>query len=263
MLPRRTTLVLLVVGGLVMHVGLALGLAWLLPPQLVRGGVFTTRVVAQADRTTPLTRIRIDSHRFGQRWSWEMLASHGYGVSSGSRGASIDILNIMPASDPKLETIVVPRRASLRSYDPDRAETLATGGEPGIMARWPIEHSAGWPTPALRCWDSGVYWVWGATAYTGQRGLLDGGIAIGAGGGGPSHTLPLTPVWPGLMAGTLFWAGVLWSMLLGRRAIVRAVRRRRGRCLACGYALAGLPLCPECGLPSSNASSAPATNAAT
>lgn len=62
--------------------------------------------------------------------------------------------------------------------------------------------------------------------------------------------LPLRPMWPELAANSIFYGlcwwvlGRLWGWQRARR------RRRRGRCIACGFDLAGLPSpvrCPECG----------------
>jgi hypothetical protein len=61
--------------------------------------------------------------------------------------------------------------------------------------------------------------------------------------------LPLRPLWPGLAADTAIFAGV-WTLFVGTPwAIRRGVRRRRGRCPACGYDLRGQAAagCPECG----------------
>ena len=64
---------------------------------------------------------------------------------------------------------------------------------------------------------------------------------------GPRRRIPLVPLWPGFAIDTLFYAGVSWPLLFGPFALRRAVRRRRGRCPYCGYDLAGLAGCPECG----------------
>jgi hypothetical protein len=55
------------------------------------------------------------------------------------------------------------------------------------------------------------------------------------------------PIWPGFLVDTAFWGGaafVVWSV---PGLVRRGVRRRRGRCVGCGYELNGLAVCPECG----------------
>ncbi len=53
------------------------------------------------------------------------------------------------------------------------------------------------------------------------------------------------PLWPLV----LLFGGFLLYRALFHGPIVRRMRRRRGRCAACGYDLHGLlqPRCPECG----------------
>jgi hypothetical protein len=239
--------------GQILHVGLALLLAWLVPPAIFRNGVFTSRLHAWSDPQTGLTRVVVSQSSFGQRWSWQMLASHGFGVSGGDTTEAFDILNIEPAQQPMLQTVVVPRRRSLRSHDPVRADVLENNkGEPGVMARWPVEHRSGWPTPALQCWHPCVAWVWGATLYQRYPGLpeIDGGIMVPK--AQPTtlpHTIPLTPHWPGLIAGAVFWGGLLWCCWSGMGVLRRTIRGRRGLCLSCGYPRSGWTICPECGSP--------------
>lgn len=58
-----------------------------------------------------------------------------------------------------------------------------------------------------------------------------------------------TPVWFGLAVNSAFYGFMVWLALFGTLALVRRRRRKRGQCDACGYDLAGLTLCPECGTP--------------
>jgi hypothetical protein len=72
------------------------------------------------------------------------------------------------------------------------------------------------------------------------------------------HVLPLRPLWPGFALNTAVYGTiifVLWSALAALWSapglVRRRVRKRRGRCIGCGYNLrgrgsAGGP-CPECG----------------
>lgn len=61
--------------------------------------------------------------------------------------------------------------------------------------------------------------------------------------------IPLRPIWPGLLANTLFYAALTLALLAGLRVVRTRRRRARGRCVACGYELdEGVGVCPECGL---------------
>jgi hypothetical protein len=104
--------------------------------------------------------------------------------------------------------------------------------------------AAGWPLRALR----GAYgnmltsddraWITGA-----ERGswlLWKDGWPL---------RLPYEPIWPGLLANATFYGGLLALVLLAPGQIRRALRRRRGACMRCGYDLRGGAHagCPECG----------------
>ena len=66
------------------------------------------------------------------------------------------------------------------------------------------------------------------------------------------RVLPLRPIWPGFAINTIFYAALLWMLWLSPFVVRRVVRRRRGRCINCGYDLRGTSggggeVCPECG----------------
>ncbi|MBX3357593.1 MAG: hypothetical protein KF745_04110 [Phycisphaeraceae bacterium] len=70
----------------------------------------------------------------------------------------------------------------------------------------------------------------------------------------PNHTvtLPSAPIWPGIIADTLFWftaVALVAAVLFGPGRLRRSWRRRRSRCAHCGYPLQGLvsDACPQCG----------------
>ncbi len=62
--------------------------------------------------------------------------------------------------------------------------------------------------------------------------------------------LPFRPIWPGFAFDTIFYAAILWPLIIGPFALRRLIRRRRGLCPACGYDLrhGAHEVCPECGV---------------
>lgn len=59
--------------------------------------------------------------------------------------------------------------------------------------------------------------------------------------------LPIAPMWPGFAVSTLLYGVIFGAVLFGPGAVRRMLRNRRGACIGCGYDLAGLGQCPECG----------------
>lgn len=59
--------------------------------------------------------------------------------------------------------------------------------------------------------------------------------------------LPIRPLWPGFAVNSLALAAIFFMLLTGAHAIRRSRRRRQSRCEHCGYQLASLTTCPECG----------------
>jgi hypothetical protein len=57
---------------------------------------------------------------------------------------------------------------------------------------------------------------------------------------------PIQPVVPGMFYNTLIYAGIPALVMTAVHLRARS-RRRHSRCPACGYPVAGLPTCPECG----------------
>ena len=62
-----------------------------------------------------------------------------------------------------------------------------------------------------------------------------------------TRRLPLRPLWPGFAVNTAFYGGLVFLLWSAPGFMRRRSRRRRGRCLRCGYELAGVAACPECG----------------
>ncbi len=60
---------------------------------------------------------------------------------------------------------------------------------------------------------------------------------------------PRAVTWPGFLINTLVYAVVLWFLWSTPFATRRLIRKRRGRCVRCGYDLRGAEhdVCPECG----------------
>jgi hypothetical protein len=118
-----------------------------------------------------------------------------------------------------------------------------------------LEHATGWPM--LSGWYSAtVSFTQGRRTYGAAGGIYlkpsPGRTAVYAYG---IRALPLRPIWPGLLINTCFYAALWLVLLCAARMAKRTWRRRRGRCAACGYDLAGLNAnacpctCPECGNP--------------
>ena len=64
--------------------------------------------------------------------------------------------------------------------------------------------------------------------------------------------LPIHPIYFGFVVNTIVYAVLVWSVTLGPFTVRRAIRRKRGRCIKCGYDLRGTSgggACPECGAP--------------
>ncbi len=63
------------------------------------------------------------------------------------------------------------------------------------------------------------------------------------------RVVPLRPIRPGFAINTVFYAALLWMVTLGPFTARRIIRRKRQRCIKCGYDLRGAAhdRCPECG----------------
>ena len=62
-----------------------------------------------------------------------------------------------------------------------------------------------------------------------------------------SYAIPTRPIWPGLIANTIFYAVILWLLICGPFSLRRLIRMKRGQCLKCGYLIGEAALCSECG----------------
>lgn len=63
------------------------------------------------------------------------------------------------------------------------------------------------------------------------------------------RAIPFQPIWPGLLGNTLTFAAVFWLIPVTFSMMRKQWRRRRGRCIHCGYDLrsGSSTICPECG----------------
>ena len=109
-----------------------------------------------------------------------------------------------------------------------------------------FEQARGWPRVSLRCSFSGTVGIGGFTVEDGirVRSHPDPHSARFQ-----SVALPLRPIWPGFTLNTLTYGAALYLLFFGGVALRRQIRRKRGRCIKCGYDLRGDlgAGCPECG----------------
>lgn len=85
-----------------------------------------------------------------------------------------------------------------------------------------------------------------ASAPASPRGPLFDGIRITIPSVGP-RDFPIRPLWPGFLISTLFYAAILYTLLVTKRSLTYSRRYLKHRCPTCGYDLKGLTSCPECG----------------
>lgn len=118
----------------------------------------------------------------------------------------------------------------------------ATGGE-AHRCRWLI---AGWPRPSLQwvSFDEVPAAAIPAAVPPPAAPPKPGLFSLSEG------RPPLRPRWRGLAFNSLMY-GAIGAALLSPLLLVGPIRRgrraRRGECRGCGYELAGLEVCPECG----------------
>ena len=117
-------------------------------------------------------------------------------------------------------------------------------------------HSAGWPLRSLR----GTYaytWTYRGSAIAESRFLHLIELPKGYLWLSWPRYFPTSPIWPGFAIDTVFFGLLGWSAVRFPGTVRRWRRHRAGKCLKCGYDLAGLAsadratTCPECGTLSS------------
>lgn len=99
--------------------------------------------------------------------------------------------------------------------------------------------SAGWPLRSLGGTDS----INKSLQSCAPLPLVDVPPWIKRGG----FKVPVQPLWSGLLVNTVVFALPVLSVVWGAAWWRRRGRVKRGECLKCGYAMAQLERCPECG----------------
>jgi hypothetical protein len=113
-------------------------------------------------------------------------------------------------------------------------------------------HAWGWPMAALFCEferadESNRMIVSGGVPVADSRDLKYGFLWCAP------VTLPLKPIWTGLCADTILYAGAWIALAASPLALRRHLRLRRNHCPHCNYDLRATPTgqpCPECGVTS-------------
>ena len=117
--------------------------------------------------------------------------------------------------------------------------SLRTPPDTDYAIRW--VHAYGWPVVSMwRDYGGGV----DGYMYELLHGLP---VAFLPPDGGFPRAVPLSPIWPGFIINTLFYAAVLWLLIPGPFVLRRFIRMKRGRCVKCGYPMGGSGVCSECG----------------
>lgn len=113
------------------------------------------------------------------------------------------------------------------------------------------ERRSGWPCRALALWDG---WTDSSLSIVNlELGLMRTGVAWPkrwpTAKIGEDDRLPIFPLWPGFAINTLFYGGLAWATMAGVSYLKHRRRAKPGMCVACGYPVSGLNVCPECGTP--------------
>lgn len=163
----------------------------------------------------------------------------------------------LPADTPPPSNVITSASSFARQRD-----FIAWRIDPSSTSRaqWlATEYRAGWPLPALRA----AYAQESSYLQT-TRGLRRGGRRTDLTPGLLAHgiplpdlitdhvntlndTIPIQPLFPGLLVNTALYAAITFLLLSTPSFIRRTSRKRRHACLRCGYDIQTLPRCPECG----------------
>jgi hypothetical protein len=171
--------------------------------------------------------------------------------AGGWRGQSVPVsMHMVPSSWP-----LCVRAEQGRAWG--RTETQAYYGTEGPHYYSGAEHmlvhmQTGWPMRAMESWmtlDMPAGAPWQSKNHFGFRigDLAPRGRPYPE---RPFRRIPLRPDMPGFAVNTVTYALVLFAAARLVTWARGALRRRRGQCARCGYDIAGLAMCPECGSPS-------------
>ncbi|OAB57643.1 hypothetical protein AY599_07345 [Leptolyngbya valderiana BDU 20041] len=128
----------------------------------------------------------------------------------------------------------LPSHFKMTSHDPRPEYAAIASDDPDL---WVMCIRAGWPLHAAQ----GRSW---STTTSNNEQFLPEPVPFGR-----DWTLPVGPIWLGLLGNTIFFAAITLALLVGLRLVRTRRRRARGRCVACNYELGeGIGVCPECGL---------------
>ncbi len=157
---------------------------------------------------------------------------------------SVDALPWPEAMPMDADVLTVER---MPSFGTDRiwyVDTFFLNGRPLVGSPFAYFYRSGWP---LRSFEGGHY------LHPETNKMIDAGAMFLAADWADEFwgvdSLPLRPVWVGIVLSTLFYAALLWLVAYGPFALRRTIRRKRGHCINCNYNLRGefTHGCPECG----------------
>jgi hypothetical protein len=226
---------LLVSGGAIVNVAVAWGCAWY-------WGGGREGLYARPDGGLRLRNGRsILAHAYSRPGASEVYVWLSvYGLREDPRGSDpIDhMTKCGPVADPWARLVELESRFQTRH----------------VMESW-TEWASGWPFLACGGYHSRRIQVFedGTRDIALQsHGVLsgDGILNLHPGWTDPEHVVvPYHPIWAGFAGNTVFYAMILWLLIPGPFLLRRHIRRRRGRCVKCGYDLRGdlAHGCPECG----------------
>lgn len=173
----------------------------------------------------------------GRQWHWFEPNHAILYTERGVAGLAISGYSMVPVP-PGQEHIYASQFASLERSDSDRRPRWAMApfaGDNEVV----LAVASGWPWLAASGQDR-----WLQQRNTPSTHMTVARFEFG----GQQYRVPYVPLWKGLAANTLFYAPFALGVLVLLSWARRARRRRRNRCVACGYDLSGGgAVCPECG----------------